>query len=278
MNVTEEIGKQPRKYVLPLGVLLIALITVADYFITSALLEFSVFFIIPVSYFTWFHSRRVGILGAIGSAAIILGINRQHHPPSIAYYASLIWLVLFLLAALLIAELRVLYDREHKLSRVDPLTRIGNRRAMFELLSAECNRARRHGLPLTLAYLDLDGFKQINDKHGHHTGDRLLTEVARTIHGTLRPSDFVARMGGDEFAILLPDTRSRTAATALNRVRQSLDRCMQQKHWPVTFSLGVVTFTSVPDSADEMMRRADETMYAAKSAGKNGTEQREIAA
>jgi diguanylate cyclase (GGDEF)-like protein len=182
------------------------------------------------------------------------------------------------MTVLLISELRTLYDREHTLSRVDALTRIGNRRAMFELLSAERNRAQRHHLPLTLAYLDLDGFKQVNDKFGHHTGDRLLVEVAQTVHKTLRPSDFVARMGGDEFAILLPDTQSGTATAALNRVRSALDRCMQQKRWPVTFSVGVVTFLNVPQSADDMMRRADETMYAAKAAGKNGTEQREIAA
>lgn len=278
MLVTETIGQQPRRILLPLGILLIVVVSIADHFITTSLLEFAVFFLLPVSFFTWFYGRREGIMVAVISSAIILAINRQHHPPQLAFWASLIWLALFLVDALLISELRLLYDREHRLSRIDPLIRIGNRRAMFEILTAERNRAARHGLPLTLAYLDLDGFKQVNDRFGHHTGDRLLQEVARTIQHTLRPSDFVARMGGDEFAILLPDTGSGTAATALSRVRQALGKCMQQKHWPVTFSVGAVTFRTIPESVDEMMRRADETMYAAKAAGKDGIEQREIAA
>jgi diguanylate cyclase (GGDEF)-like protein len=98
----------------------------------------------------------------------------------------------------------------------------------------------------------------------------LLTVVASVIQGTLRPSDFAARMGGDEFAVLLPATQEKDATVVLNRVRQALDRAMEQRQWPVTFSIGSETFISPLPPVDEMLGRADELMYAIKQHGKRG--------
>jgi diguanylate cyclase (GGDEF)-like protein len=122
---------------------------------------------------------------------------------------------------------------------------------------------------MTLAYLDLDCFKEINDRNGHATGDRVLVEVARGIEGNIRRTDMVARLGGDEFALLLPNTCKDSATTLLNKVLEVLTHTMQRKDWPVTFSVGAVTFLSPPESVQDMVQLTDEIMYSVKRAGKN---------
>jgi GGDEF domain-containing protein len=123
---------------------------------------------------------------------------------AIAYWTALIWLGFFICVTFIVAALKSLHDRERQLSRVDSLTGIGNRLAFYEFASAERNRAGRSNQPITLAYLDLDGFKVINDTLGHQTGDKVLVSVARTMQISLRQTDMVARMGSDEFALILP--------------------------------------------------------------------------
>jgi diguanylate cyclase (GGDEF)-like protein len=133
----------------------------------------------------------------------------------------------------------------------------------------EITRARRYNRPLTLLYIDLDNFKQVNDAFGHETGDELLVEVAATIRCNVRATDLVARLGGDEFALLLTETNREAGLVVTNKLRETLLRAMQERNWPVTFSIGVVSFTVPPASVEEMVKQADEVMYSVKQRGKN---------
>ena len=133
----------------------------------------------------------------------------------------------------------------------------------------EIGRAQRTQRPITFCYIDLDNFKSVNDTHGHETGDELLRHVVGALSAHVRPTDLLARVGGDEFAILLPETDYDQAHAVLKRLVAELRAEMNSNNWPVTGSIGAITYTSVPGSVDAMVRRADDLMYDAKKHGKN---------
>jgi diguanylate cyclase (GGDEF)-like protein len=168
-------------------------------------------------------------------------------------------------------QLEAALAKERELSRLDALTGVGNRRAFYEVLEAERSRALRYDRPLTVAYLDLDNFKKVNDSQGHGAGDQLLSAVAGKLRANLRITDFVSRLGGDEFAVILPETNVHAAETVLEKLRVTLLESMRAHRCEVTFSIGAVTFLNPKDSLEVMVRIADETMYTAKSNGKNRT-------
>ena len=252
MNITEFLGKQHKGVLIAIGTFLLAAGAVGDN-VTSPEFESSIFFLVPVSFFAWFINRETGLIAAGISAAITLVTHRTATSSTILYWNVFAWLVLYVFLVWMIAELRSLYERERHFSRTDALTKIPNRRAFFEVLETEKNRAQRYGSPLTLAYLDLDNFKAMNDRFGHTRGDHLLRVVAKTMQKNVRQVDMVARMGGDEFAVLLPETTEDSATAVLQKLHALLDSAMRQRKWPVTFSMGAVTFQPPPDSTQEMI-------------------------
>jgi len=167
------------------------------------------------------------------------------------------------------SRLKTLLAKEHDLARIDSLTSVPNRRAFYEALDKERVRSVRYRRPFTIAYLDLDNFKKVNDSLGHAEGDELLVQVAAGLTSNLRTSDYVGRLGGDEFAILLPETDATAAQLVLSKLRLRLLEEMKARSWKVTFSIGAATFLDPPDSLDVIIRMADETMYAIKTHGKN---------
>jgi len=160
-------------------------------------------------------------------------------------------------------------EMEKTLSRSDPLTGLANRRAFYETTEAERKRAGRYGRPLSLAYIDLDNFKQVNDQSGHDTGDRVLIRVADIMRKNIRAEAVAARLGGDEFALLLPEAGHAAASVVIQKMHRSLTAAMEENNWPVTFSVGMVTYDKPPESANEMVQAADELMYTVKHEGKN---------
>jgi diguanylate cyclase (GGDEF)-like protein len=167
------------------------------------------------------------------------------------------------------SRLKTLLAKEHDLARIDSLTTVPNRRAFYEALDKERVKSARYRRPFTIAYLDLDNFKKVNDSLGHAVGDELLVQVASGLRSNLRASDCVGRLGGDEFAILLPETDATAAQLVLSKLRLRLLEEMKAHSWKVTFSIGAATFLDPPDSLDVIIRMADETMYAIKTHGKN---------
>ena len=175
----------------------------------------------------------------------------------------------FLLINYLLSALKCGYEREQRLARTDGLTGLINRRYFNELLEAEFLRSRRYRYPLTIAYIDVDNFKAVNDRFGHATGDLLLSLVSKVMVQQLRALDVVARLGGDEFAIILPQASAQDARTVLPRVQRQLMQIVQHHGWPISFSIGVVTYVKLPPTIKEVVDRADELMYDVKLHGKN---------
>jgi diguanylate cyclase (GGDEF)-like protein len=164
--------------------------------------------------------------------------------------------------------------RAEALSVTDDLTRLYNSRYLNQVLRRETKRASRSGRPLSLLFIDLDGFKGVNDTHGHLFGSRALVEAATVIRGSARETDVVARFGGDEFALILPDTGADGAYSVGERIRERIaDHIFLTGEGltiRLTASVGVATLPDVAASADELVHAADAAMYQVKARGKNG--------
>ena len=163
--------------------------------------------------------------------------------------------------ATLLIRLRALVEIQTSLAQLDGLTGILNRRAFKARYEMFAKLAARRPQPIALGYLDVDGFKGVNDTQGHRVGDQVLTAVANTITERLRTSDVVARMGGDEFAILLPDVGVGGTTRLISEIRESLLALASRNHWPIGYSIGVVVFQVPPASAEEAISYADRLMY-----------------
>jgi diguanylate cyclase (GGDEF)-like protein len=165
-------------------------------------------------------------------------------------------------------------QRAEALSVTDDLTNLYNSRFLSHVLRRETKRASRSGRPLSLLFVDLDGFKSINDTHGHLFGSRALVEAAGVIRASARETDMVARFGGDEFAVVLPDTGSEGATAVGERLRARVAayRFLQGDGLsiPLTVSVGVATLPDVAASAEGLIGAADKAMYWVKDHGKNG--------
>ena len=154
-------------------------------------------------------------------------------------------------------------------------TSLYNSRYLNQVLRRESKRASRSGRPLSLLFLDLDGFKSVNDQHGHLCGSRALVEAATVIRGCARETDVPARFGGDEFALVLPDTGSEGAVAVAERVRERIAahaflKASDGLDIRLTASVGVATLPDVAASAEELIKAADTAMYRVKDRGKNG--------
>lgn len=168
----------------------------------------------------------------------------------------------------------LLLKRAEALSVTDDLTHLYNSRYLNQVLRRETKRASRSGRPLSLLFIDLDGFKTINDSHGHLFGSRALVEAAAVIRGSARETDVVARFGGDEFAIVLPDTGGEGAFAVGERIRERIaGHVFLAGHGleiHLTASVGVATLPDAAASAEELLQAADQAMYRVKDSGKNG--------
>src|SRR5438552_8882705 len=168
----------------------------------------------------------------------------------------------------------LLLKRAEALSVTDDLTHLYNSRYLNQVLRRETKRASRSGRPLSLLFIDLDGFKSINDSHGHLFGSRALVEAAAVVRGSAHETDVVARFGGDEFALVLPDTGGEGAFAVGERIRERLAAhaflAGDGLDIHLTASVGVATLPDAAASAEELVQAADKAMYRVKESGKNG--------
>lgn len=241
--------------------------------ITGYELSFSIFYLAPISVAATVGGMAPGLgvslLSAIawGAADVLSG----HQYSSDVYYLwnSLIRLGSFTVVTVLLAERRRAHARAVALARTDALTGLANGRHFDAVMDAELERCRRYGHPVSLAYIDLDNFKEVNDSAGHAAGDVLLQDMAAALRSQLRTADTAARLGGDEFGVLLPETDADAAIAAGSKIHRALVAAAGAAGYPVTASVGVVTCRRPPGSRDDFLRMADDLMYSVKKSSKN---------
>ena len=257
---------------LALGVLLVSAIAGLDY-VTGTLLSVDLLYVLAVMAVTWVGCRRHAVIVAVLAATEGLAaelVAGPGWPPTLpVIWDALTDLVVLTLVAILLESLHRALEHQRHLAAVDTLTGALNRRAFEIAAERERLRAARHGTVLSLAYLDVDHFKSANDRLGHHAGDQVLAEVARAITGAVRATDLFARMGGDEFVLLLPETDAREAMTVVQRVRAAAAGAARAAGYPAALSAGIATFRFPPASVDAMLAAADDLLYKAKAAGRD---------
>jgi diguanylate cyclase (GGDEF)-like protein len=272
MNILWALEQWPRKAVVGLGIIVLSALFLIDSY-TPPDQSFILFYLIPIFLVSWYAGRKPGVMMAIACAAAWIVSDEFSAAAAsrltVAYWNVLIKTLFLLAMAFHFSLMRRSYDREQKFARIDPLTGLANRRALFETLVREIARAKRYRHPVTVAYVDIDNFKAINDRWGHDRGDALLSYVGHVMATRFRAIDLVSRIGGDEFAIVAPETSPEQASKVMEHVHRLLNEGVQEREWDVSFSIGMITFLSPPASADEAIRRADELMYHVKKQSKN---------
>lgn len=253
-----------------IGVILI--LGTIDYF-TGIELSISFFYLIPIAIMAWVFGKYTGLAYSVFCAMVWLVSNRlsgqQFSSIFIEIWNTLIRFGFYGVVTILLAELRHTLEEEHLLANTDPLTGALNRRSFNEITEKRMIVSEVNRRPYTMVYIDLDDFKQVNDSAGHAEGDLVLKTVADTIQTQIRNTDLLARLGGDEFAILLADLDQAHAEAIVERLQLSLLEKMRSNNWEITFSLGVLTVLSMPESADTLVSLTDALMYEVKSSGKN---------
>ncbi len=274
LRLFEYLEQQPQLIKIALSVILVLVIGIIDCLVKINL-SLSIFYLVPITLATWFvgsgWGQAISVLSTIVWFASDFVVIRYPHI-MIFFWDTAVKLGFFLVINHLLSALKSSYEREKQLARTDGLTGIVNRRFFLELLQAEMSRSVRYNYPLTLAYIDLDNFKTINDEFGHSTGDELLCLITKIINRNIRASDTIARLGGDEFALLLPQTSFEQAQNALPRVWQELTGIIKNQGWEIGFSIGAVTFVTIPGRVDTLIDYADKLMYTIKKNGKNRLE------
>jgi diguanylate cyclase (GGDEF)-like protein/PAS domain S-box-containing protein len=211
-----------------------------------------------------------------GRVVAILGVGNkatdydEEDVELVTYIADVVWSIIVQKQA--IDQIPRLNKQLERLVMTDELTGLQNRRAFFAQGNAELKRARRYGTPVSLLMLDLDSFKEINDTYGHAAGDAILQLVGKTLREITREVDATARLGGEEFGILLPNTKAADAVILAGRVRQAVEeiRCsVEGQIAQVTASIGVAEYSGGMQNLDTLLRSADAAMYQAKSQGRN---------
>ena len=272
MDLYTAFEKQKKPFFAASGFLFIAVIGVIDY-LSGYELAFSVFYLIPVALLAWAVGMWPGLIGSLAGALVwgFVDVTAGHVYSNafIVYWNGAMRFLTYAVMTLLLSLLKESIRHEREQSRIDYLTQAVNSRYFLEILKSEIDRCRRYGRPFTLAYLDLDNFKTVNDSLGHAMGDTVLCTAVTVIRDNVRSTDTVARLGGDEFAILLPETDPEAARTAIRKIHSSLRAAMGGAGLPVTASIGSFTCVDAAWDVDECIKQADDLMYAAKAKGKD---------
>jgi diguanylate cyclase (GGDEF)-like protein len=253
--------------------LLVGIVGLLDY-LTGPEIAFSILYLIPVMLGVWFIGKNFGLAISILSSAVWmiaeLTSGRFYSHIAIHYWNTATMLSFFLIVTFLLERLKTALNTERLLARIDYLTGVMNPRSFYEAVTKELERCKRYKRHFTVAYLDIDDFKSINDQFGHPIGDIALRTVAGVIKKNIRSVDVVARLGGDEFAILFPETAEKAATKAIQKVKNAIKNEDNLKEWSITLSIGILTCKTCPPNAEQMMVLVDSLMYSVKRHGKNG--------
>lgn len=274
-RIDQTLSTLPRTWFLTLLLIIVGILGVFD-FVTGYRLSFAVFYFVPIVLATWYVGKHEGVAVAYLSFSLSVGAGLVNARGSLESQLSVLWngltpLALFLVIVSLLAKLHARLELEQRLARTDHLTGCLNTHAFMPMLQYHLDLAARDHQPITLAYLDLDDFKSINDTYGHSEGDRVLKIVSKIWLESSRRIDLVARLGGDEFCILFPNTDQHGAEQIIAKARKLLSATLLTERTNVTCSIGAVTFPASARDINVAVKAADMLMYEAKSRGKNST-------
>jgi diguanylate cyclase (GGDEF)-like protein len=270
----DRLNRWPRGRLYALFAVSMLLVASADYFSGERYTVYVLYFPI-VAVGCWLLGLRAAIVLSLFASTLWI-MDDILAPPEPTPYLAKYWqaatrFMVFVAFAYMLTRLRTALVRERYLSRNDELTGLANRTSLFEIGQHDIARCRRSGRPLTAVFIDLDDFKRINDRYGHGEGDRVLQAVAKAIRQTTRECDITARIGGDEFVVVLPEMTFEAAEHYIARLQQSLQTNVETLGHVVTFSIGAATFLSLPALVDDILKTADDLMYVVKRRAKNAT-------
>ena len=260
------------------SVLLVIVLGLVDYY-SGHEISFSIFYLIPISLTVYSAGFKYGVAVALISAItwfnadIFSGAEYSNY--FIPCWNAVMRLGYFLIHSLLLSRILNAYEEMKKLSFKDSLTGVPNWRCFEDFSKREMAKAKRGNKGLTICYIDIDNFKVINDALGHEKGNGVIKTVAGLINKNLRLSDMVARVGGDEFVILIPESDYGNANEILLRVIDEVREKGGNGGMPVSISMGAVTYKAIHSSVENMVKEADELMYKVKKEGKDNLLHRE---
>ena len=238
-------------------------------YLTGNQLMLSVFYLLPIS----LAALKIGTFSALITAVVSAGVESVVNIWAGGFYGSSVlvhlWntgilLGIYIYIAVLVSSLRKAHTREREGARKDYLTGINNFQGFKELAEREIERSRRYGTVLSAAYIDCDNFKDVNDTLGHDAGSRVLRVIGVTIRKHIRATDIAARVGGDEFVILLTDIDHDMSVGFVEKMRNLLLQEMKRSNWNITFSIGMASFSRPPVSVEEILKKSDTLMYDVK--------------
>ncbi len=253
----------------------ICLVGMIDYLIGFEL-SVAVFYAGPVAIAAWYAGRRAGIAIAVLSAVSLYtadaAAGHLYSHAEIPFWNALVMGGFLMIIASLLTLLRKTLRDQQVLARIDGLTGLYCRRMFDVRLEHDLALARRRNGTIALAYLDVDDFKTVNDRYGHAGGDRVLKEISQVLKESIRDADTAARIGGDEFALVFPDTDACGAHQIVSKIVCKLHEAFAASHWQVTCSIGVVTILDSTVSSESAVGAADKVMYQVKARGKDAVE------
>lgn len=219
-------------------------------------------------------SWTLGGAGAISTSIVsilgwyVLPMMGRMPLEQVDHNSAILGTVIALAYGLLVNGLHTTIERAHLAAGTDSLTGLLNRNGFIERINNELNRGARMGGILAIGFIDCDQFKKFNDTNGHMAGDEFLISTARRLRQSVRSYDGVARFGGDEFALLFPEIDPDKIEIIVRRIHDQLKSMVKDSNWPISFSMGVVVFKQ-RRPVEEMLHKADETMYEVKHSGKD---------
>jgi len=264
--------KRTPKTITKLSFILILMLGVMQYLFGETV-TIAPLYIFPILFGSWYGSRTTGMVSAFLSTLVFVVIETAFNRILLAFgellFFSVPYFTAYMLLAILIINFRDVHRMEVYAADTDNLTGLHSARSFYAELANEMLRSKRYEHAFSLAYLDVDNFKSINDSLGHATGDRLLKKVANCLVSSLRATDVIARLGGDEYACLLPETNQEEVKLAFLKTVDLLNKGMAKNRWDVSFSIGVMTFENFPEDIKEAIDLADKLMYSVKNDNKD---------
>ncbi|MDQ6857553.1 MAG: diguanylate cyclase [Chloroflexota bacterium] len=254
------------------SVLAVLALGILDY-LTGPDIAFSILYLLPIALAAWRAGRRAGLaIGALAglawAAADALTRTTPYRHLLVPVWNSGARLATFVLVVWLVSELHERMRAQTRLARLDPLTGVTNWRTFVAAAEHAIGRARRDGGTITLAYVDVDDFKHVNDTRGHAGGDAVLHAIAERLQRNIRVGDILARVGGDEFVLLLTDIEPAMVGEVLSQMTHRTSD--EAGGIDVGLSIGAVTETRPERDLDSLLRSADDLMYEVKRSGKGG--------